>query len=351
MKSRYMKFIIIIFIMSAVLMGLKIEAQAASMGLSINKTTATVGDTFRVTISGINGKVSISANSNISISPSGTQWVEGSLTISGTAKAEGTGTITVTPIDASTTSAEPQEVTSAASRSITINKKEEPKQEAPVTTTQTTPTTQTAPKTTTSTPKTTTTTKKTETKTETKKTETPKVEEKKEQEDNFYINSVIIKGLKENGEQVQIELSPEFKKDVYEYTCNIPGDVQRIDIQKDAGKFTNSVIVKGAEDIKDGENIIILQLSAEDHQAKTYTIKVNKEKKEETEELEEVVETIGQIAENNIDHKEIKEGSKGMISMPVWSFVFMQILIIAIEVFLIIFVPWPKLLKLRRKRH
>ena len=340
MKSRYMKFIIIIFIMSAVLMGLKIEAQAASMGLSINKTTATVGDTFRVTISGINGKVSISANSNISISPSGTQWVEGSLTISGTAKAEGTGTITVTPIDASTTSAEPQEVTSAASRSITINKKEEPKQETPVTIE--TPTTQTAPKTTTSTPKTTNTTKKTET-----KTETPKVEEKKEQEDNFYINSVIIKGLKENGEQVQIEISPEFKKDVYEYTCNIPADVQRIDIQKDAGEFTNSVIVKGAEDIKDGENIITLQLSAEDHQAKTYTIKVNKEKKEETEELEEVVETIGQIAENNIDHK----GSKGMISMPVWSFVFMQILIIAIEVFLIIFVPWPKLLKLRRKKH
>lgn len=347
MKLKNFKFMMTLIILIGILMMLEVKVEAASMGLSINKTSATVGDTFSVTISGINGKVSISGNSNVSISPSGTQWVEGSLTISGTAKAEGTGTITVTPIDASTTAAEPQEVTSSASRSITITKKEQPKQETPASTT--TPATSSKPATTTTTPKTTTTTKKTETKTETKKQETPKVEEKKQEEDNFYINSIRIKGLKESGEQVQIELSPEFKKDVYEYTCNVPADIQRIDVEKDAGEFTNSVIVNGVEELKEGENIITLQLSAEDHQAKIYTIKANKEKKEEIE--EEIIETSAELTERGLDNKDANEESKKIIQMPVCAFILMQILIICAEVIVIKFVPWENLLKRRRKKH
>lgn len=354
-KTKY----IVIFTITLIILAICTNVKAAGMGLSINKSTATVGDTFSVTISGINGRVSISGNSNVAISPSGTQWVEGSLTITGTAKSAGTGTVTVTPLDASTTAAEPQEVTDSASRSITIN--EVPKVETPATPEPTAPTptpatkvTETAPtstptSTTTTKTTTTTTTKKTETKTETPKTETKK--EEKTKEDNFYINSIIIKGLKETGEQIDIALSPEFAKNVYEYTCNIPADVQRIDIQKDAGEFTNSVIETGLEELKEGENTITLQLLAEDHQAKTYTIKAIKEKKEQVEETNEAettgaIETSAMLEEQKQEEQaENKEENQKMVSMPIIKFILMQIAIIAIEILIIKCVPWSKIIK------
>ena len=259
---------------------------AASMGMSISKSSAYIGETFTVTISGINGKVNISGNANASLNISGSQWVDGSLTITGTAKSVGTGKITVTPVDVTTTAAEPEEVTSAASRSITI--KEQPKETtpAPASTNKitTTPTTST---------KSTTTTTKTNT-VKTVETVTNK------QEDNFYISTVTLKGIKENGEQVDIMLSPEFNKDTYEYVCNVASDIQKLELQKDAGEYTNSIIVTGLDDLKEGENMITLQLSAEDHQAKTYTIKVIKEEGQKAQEV--VADVINENEESKINY-------------------------------------------------
>lgn len=329
--KKFKNIVIILIITFITILMINSESFAATMGMSISKTSGYVGDTFTIKISGINGRVNISANSNVTINKSGSQWVDGSLTITGTAKAVGTGTITVTPVDVTTTSAEPEEVTASASRSITIKEKEEPKQEKPQTPTTTTTTTTTKP----------TTTKKptTTTKTETKKEEKPVVE------DNFYISKLTLKGVKENGEQVDIALSPEFNKDTYEYTCNVASDIQKIDLQKDAGNYTNNIIVTGLDELKEGENTITLQLAAEDHQAKTYTIKVIKEKQE-------IVETVAQIEEDKQDESKIenKESKTKMVSMPLWVFIIMQIAIIMIEVLVIYFVPWKNFFKIRNKK-
>ena len=240
------------------------------------------------------------------------------MTITGTTKSVGTGTITVKPIDASTTGADPQEVTTSVSKSITIKEKEIPQTTTPTTLNTTTTTKKT----------TTTTTTKVETKTEEKK------------EDNFYISSITLKGIKENGEQIDINLSPEFNKDTYEYTCNITSDIQKIDLQKDAGEYTNSVIVTGLDELKEGENIIKLVLSAEEHESKTYTIKVIKEKQE-------IIETVAQV-EEKIEQKE-ESKQEIMVSMPLWMFIVMQIIIIVIEVLIIYFVPWKNLFKIKNK--
>lgn len=326
--KKIQKNIVLVIIFTIIGITIHTHVHAAGIGMSINKLSAYVGDTFSVTISGINGKVSISGSSNISLSTSGTKWVEGSMTITGTAKAAGTGTITVTPIDVSTTGADPQEVTASASRSVKISEK-------PVTTTTTTPpttTSQPASSRTTTTKKSTTTTTKTETKQEEKK------------EDDFYISSITLKGIKENEEQIDIALSPEFNKDTYEYTCNITSDIQKIDLQKDAGEYTNSVIVTGLNELKEGENIITLQLAAENHEAKTYTIKAIKE-------TQETLETLAELNENNEEiNKEDNEETKTiMISMPLWAFLAMQAGIIVIEVLAIYFIPWKKLFKIRNK--
>lgn len=328
MKIKQCKIICIIVLLIYILAIIHTNSYAATMNMSISKTSGYVGDTFTVTISGINGKVTISSNSNVTLNKSGSQWVDGSLTITGTAKTVGTGKITVTPVDVTTTAAEPEEVTTSASRTISIKEKE-------VTQTPATP-----PATTTTTKKPTTTTKPaTTTKTETK------AEEKKE--DNFYISSVTLKGIKENEEQVDIALSPQFNKDTYEYTCNVTSDIKKIELQKDAGEFTNSVIVTGLEELKEGENIITLQLSAENYKAKTYTIKVIKEKQE----IEETVDTVAQIEENNKEKikTETEEQKTKMISMPFWVFIVMQISIIIVEVLVIRFIPWKNLFKFKNK--
>lgn len=306
-------------ILTILVIGIHTNIYAAGIGMSINKSSAYVGDTFSVTISGINGKVSISGNSNVSLSTSGTKWVEGSMTITGTAKSVGTGTITITPIDASTTGADPVEVTKAVSKSITIKEKEAELQPQP------TQTPSTTTKNTTSNAKTTT------------KTETKRAEAEKQQEDDFYISDITLKGIKENGEQEEIELSPEFNKDTYEYTCNITSDIQKIDLQKDAGDYTDSVIVTGLDELAEGENIIKLLLSAEDHESKTYIIKVIKE------ESKVAIADVSEQEENINSNREKAETK--MISMPVYAFIIMQIIIIAIEIIVIYFIPWKKIIK------
>ena len=329
--------VIILMITFITILMINSESFAATMGMSISKTSGYVGDTFTIKISGINGRVNISANSKVTINKSGSQWVDGSLTITGTAKEVGTGTITVTPVDVTTTSAEPEEVTASASRSITITEK---KEETKSPTSSNSGTTTTKPTTTTTKP-TTTTTKKTTTTTTKKETETKKEEPK---QDNFYISKLTLKGVKENGEKVDIALSPEFNKDTYEYTCNIASDIQKIEFEKDAGEFTNSIIIKGGEDLKEGENTITLMLAAEDHQAKTYTIKITKE-------AQETVETVAQMEEDKQDETKIEnnESKAKMVSMPLWIFIIMQIAIIIIEVLIIYFVPWRNLFKIRNK--
>ena len=129
-RIKNLSLIVIIFIIGILI---NTNVYAAGIGMSVNKSSAYVGDSFSVTISGINGKVKISGNSNVSLSTSGTQWVEGSMTITGTTKSEGTGTITVTPIDASTTGADPVEVTTGASKNIKITKKVEQTPQQPQT--------------------------------------------------------------------------------------------------------------------------------------------------------------------------------------------------------------------------
>lgn len=313
MKLKKYKIICIITFLFFIFIILHTNTYAATMKMSINKTSAYVGETFIVTISGINGKVTISGNSNISLDKAGSQWVDGSLTITGTTKAVGTGTITVTPVDVTTTAAEPEEVTAPASRSITIKEKEATQTPQ---TTPTNPSNNTTKKPTTS-----------NTKTEDKKSDVT---------EDFYISKLNLKGIKENGEQVDIILSPEFNKDTYEYDCNISADIQKIELEKDAGKYTNSVIVTGLEELKEGENIVKLQLSAENEQAKIYTIKIIKAPKEEIEAIDEQNEDIENIQEPK---------TTKMLSMPLYLFIIMQILIIVIEIMIIYFIFRRKIKK------
>ena len=330
------KFIAKLIIFIVFIMGINCGyTYAASIPLSISKSSANVGDTFSVTISGINGRVSISGNSNITLSQSGNVWVDGSLTITGTAKSQGTGTVTVSAIDASTTAAEPVEVTGSTSRSIQITEKkvEQPSQQQ----TQVQPQNQQQPANTNqksnnnNNNSNNSNTKKQETKKsnednkENKESEEQKEAEVKEEEkqENYYISKLIIKGINDEGKSQDIELSPEFNKDVFEYTCRVGKDIRRIDIEKEAGEYTNNIQIDGLGDLKDGENEIVLTLKAEGKEDKKYVVKVIKEKSD-----------IEEISE--------KEDKTAKIIMPVWGFILMQLAIIIVEVVIIRFINKSK---------
>ncbi len=309
--KKIVKNLILIIVFSVIAIAFNSKVYAAGIGMSINKSSAYVGDSFSVTISGINGKVKISGNSNISLSTSGTQWVEGSMTITGTTKSVGTGTITVTPIDVSTTGANPVEVTSTASKSIKISEK--PAATTPVTPTQTPTTTNK-----------TTTTKKVENKKTEKIVET---KEKEEAKPELGIHSLKLIAVKENGEEVEVSLDKEFNIKTFDYTCNITNDTKTLKIEKEAYEYNDIVQISGLdEELKVGENTITLKLSSDGKEV-IYTIKVTREEKLE------IDETLPTNAE-----PEKQKTERIIVSIPLIWFIVLEVALVIVSATVTVFV-------------
>lgn len=330
MKKVYKKVLLFLFVL-ILMLAIKNNIYAAGVNISVNSGTITLGESCTITITGT-GAAAYDVVANISgagisdkiyLNAFSDNLQNATKSASKTITPTKTGTITISIAGSSNVTisgASGSQPITGANKTITVKEKSVVTEK---------PTNTTTPPTTS---KPTTTTKKPTTTTQTKQEE-PK---KEVVEDNFYINSVVLKGIKENGETEDIILSPEFNKDTYEYTCNVSSEITKIEIQKEAGQYTNSIIVTGGEELKTGENIITLMLSAEDHQAKTYTIKVIKE---------EAVETSANIAEEKIEEdREQKEPA--MIHMPVWAFIALQMGIIVVEVLTILFV-----IKRRKGQH
>lgn len=309
MKRKLVKILSFISIISILLLQTKVEA--AGLGVSANKKEVTVGESFTVTISGVYGKVTISG-SNVQLSPSGTQFVDGSLSITATTKSEGTASVSVTAVDTVTTGANPQEVTGSKSVSVTVKAKEVPK---PVETPQTT----TTPKTT-ETKKTTTNNKKETKKTETKKTEVVETYEEEEATPQLGIASLKVIGVKENGEEVEIPLDKVFDINIFEYACKVEGDINTVKIQKEAYEYNDLVQIIGLEEpLKVGENIITLKLAKDDKEV-SYVINLTKEQPQE------------EVKEVTAEPEEELKKEQAMVSMPVVWFVLLELAIIGVSV-------------------
>ena len=92
-----------------------------------------------------------------------------------------------------------------------------------------------------------------------------------------------------------LELTPEFKTDVYEYSAELKEDKTSLELTTIATEENAEIEVTGNEDLKDGENIITVIVKEKDtDKTATYQITVNKIK-EETNITEAIV--------NNIDNK------------------------------------------------
>ena len=73
-----------------------------------------------------------------------------------------------------------------------------------------------------------------------------------------------------------LTLNPEFNNDVLEYTATLEENVTKLNVTAKAESNKSKVEISGNDNIKDGENIIKIKVTAEDGTTKTYTVKVLK---------------------------------------------------------------------------
>ncbi len=218
---------------------------AASIGMSINKSTAYVGESFSVSISGINGKVNITSSSNVSISISGIQFVEGSMNITGTANAVGTGTVTVTPIDVTTTSADPEEITAARSVSINIKEKEVINNNN---------------------------NNNSNNNNQSNNTVASNTRNNNSNANNTKSSNNYLKSLQISEEG----LTPDFNRNKLNYSLSVGEKVTSINVTAVPEDSKAKVYVSGNTELKDGDNNVLITVTAQNGAKRTYTIVVNK---------------------------------------------------------------------------
>ena len=78
-------------------------------------------------------------------------------------------------------------------------------------------------------------------------------------------------------------LSPAFSKDNLDYTLKVPNDATKIDVKAITNNEKSSVKVVGNTDLKVGENVVTVEVTAEDGSKKTYKITVTREEEKKNE--------------------------------------------------------------------
>lgn len=317
MKRNIFKKVISMIVILLILITVATCSDAASYTISSSKSEVTVGDTFTITVrcSSMAGKFTISGSSNVTITGTKTDFLDNSsMTVTVKANSVGTAKITVKAVDVADYDA--NVVTGSKSCSVTI--KEKNVTQPPVITN---PNTNNNSNTNTNKNKNTDINKNTANSKnkENADTNTKLTQEKEEAKAPFGISYIDVQGIKYNEEKEPITLDKPFDMNIYEYNCDVSAEVKTLDIQYDAKEYNEYVSIVGLEeDLKTGENIVILKLSKEGETDQTYTIKINRKE-----------ETIQANSDEMIE-KESKEPI--VISMPLGWFILMQIVILALEI-------------------
>ena len=91
-------------------------------------------------------------------------------------------------------------------------------------------------------------------------------------------NNIRLNDLKLKTENNNIEITPEFDKDTFEYSCNVQNYVEKIDVEAIANYETANIEVTGNENLQEGLNEILISIFQNDDEKVIYKINVYKEK-------------------------------------------------------------------------
>lgn len=73
-------------------------------------------------------------------------------------------------------------------------------------------------------------------------------------------------------------ITPVFEKDVREYTLTIPYEVAEVNVTATPSDSKATIVIEGNKDLKEGENIVTIKVTAEDGTTSNYVIKVNRKR-------------------------------------------------------------------------
>lgn len=331
MRKKTIQLATIIMIISIVLFIPSTIKAAKGLTVSVSNKNPEVGSTFTLTVgSGVGGRISMKSSNPSVVSVTETQSIKyDSETFTLTAKSAGTTTITVTAVDLATTDPVPVEVTGSKSVTITVKEKQKPATEPPSNSNNSNNNNNNSSN---KTPA--------SNKPNTNKDKVKDVKETEQEEEatpQFGMNSLMLTGVKENGEKQEIAFTPTFNIDTYEYTCNIASDIKDIEVATEAGEYNDYVKIEKPETFVEGENIIKITMSKDD-QNLTYTIKVIKEAS--TEMVQEV---------ENEENKQ-QNNQSATITLTIPQFIGVIIAICLIEGVLLK-MPWKKLCGKRKEKH
>lgn len=213
------------------------KAHAASMSVSANKTTVTVGSSVTITVgaSSVAGQFSVSSSNSSVLNGGGSKWIEnGSESFTFSAKKIGSATITATASNASTVETFPKDFT--GSKSVTINVVAKSSSSSS--------------------------SNGSSNKSSSSVKNTSNKNDSKSADNN-------LKSLSVEGQTI------EFNKDTTNYNLSVGNDVKKIKINAEASDSKATITGTGEKDVKEGDNKFDIVVTAENGDKKTYTINVN----------------------------------------------------------------------------
>ena len=259
MKINYKKSILCVILILAVIMIFSPKSQAAALVINFSKSTANVGDTVTVTITGqgLAGRADLTVSGPATLSEN-TVWVDNN-SASVTAKITGEGSvkITATPTSMAENSATADPYTQPTAGTITVASTSSGGSSSSNGST----------------------------------TGSSTTSEPEEESSNANLSNLGIRPNDFSG----------FTPGTTTYNVTVPEDVESVEVYATAQDSNATISGTGNKTLEYGENALSVVVTAEDGTTKTYTINVTREEEEATEETTEVVNGLSNITIGNLE--------------------------------------------------
>lgn len=100
---------------------------------------------------------------------------------------------------------------------------------------------------------------------------------KKIEDEELTLSAITLLAVSTDGSTQEIFLNKEISDDVFEYSCDVYSDVNKIQIETTSEKSDANITITGNENLKEGQNTITIALKDDSGKETIYKIQVNKQ--------------------------------------------------------------------------
>ena len=100
---------------------------------------------------------------------------------------------------------------------------------------------------------------------------------KKIEDEELTLSAITLLAVSTDGSTQEIFLNKQISNDVFEYSCDVYSDVNKIQIETTSEKSDANITITGNENLKEGQNTITIELKDDSGNETIYKIQVNKQ--------------------------------------------------------------------------